>query len=262
MVWEKQVLAEQGRVIEFSKDVSEIIDRVLNDESTVDEMPGSLNKADDLAAIESQNIDVYLTDDAYFEVWPGYSDIARAKKMTKEGKVEEALNLLSQIYESAQAVEGLGLMIESRTSEALTCHAHGDMDRAIKALTDALAISEAKGYMRTYLDRAVPMQELLLEASGRGIMPEYTSRLLAAFDAGAGGNTAPPSQALIEPLSKRELEILQFIAMGLSNREISERLFLALSTVKGHNRNIFEKLQVQRRTEAVARSRELGLIEN
>jgi LuxR family maltose regulon positive regulatory protein len=71
---------------------------------------------------------------------------------------------------------------------------------------------------------------------------------------------APPSQPLVEPLSERELEVLQLIAQGLSNREISQRLFLALSTIKGHNQNIYGKLQVQRRTEAVARARELGLL--
>jgi len=69
-----------------------------------------------------------------------------------------------------------------------------------------------------------------------------------------------PDQPLVEPLTERELEILALIAEGCSNREISEQLYLALSTVKGHNRNIFDKLQVQRRTEAVARARELGLI--
>ena len=66
--------------------------------------------------------------------------------------------------------------------------------------------------------------------------------------------------ALIEPLTERELEVLRLVAQGLSNREISERLFLALSTVKGHTRRIFDKLQVQRPTEAVARARELGLL--
>jgi LuxR family maltose regulon positive regulatory protein len=71
---------------------------------------------------------------------------------------------------------------------------------------------------------------------------------------------APPGQPLIEPLSQRELEVLRLVAQGLSNREIGERLFLALASVKGHNRNIFGKLQVQRRTEAVARARELGLL--
>jgi LuxR family maltose regulon positive regulatory protein len=72
------------------------------------------------------------------------------------------------------------------------------------------------------------------------------------------GNT--PVEPLVEPLTERELEVLRLIAQGLSNREISERLFLAISTIKGHTRIIFDKLQVQRRTEAVARARELGLL--
>jgi LuxR family maltose regulon positive regulatory protein len=96
---------------------------------------------------------------------------------------------------------------------------------------------------------------------------DYSCKLLAAFpDAlnNEGQMTKLASSvlrpsSLAEPLSARELEVLQLIAQGLSNREISERLFLALSTVKGHNRNIFDKLQVQSRTEAVARARELGL---
>jgi LuxR family maltose regulon positive regulatory protein len=65
---------------------------------------------------------------------------------------------------------------------------------------------------------------------------------------------------MVEPLSQRELKVVQLIAQGLSNREIGERLFLALSTVKGYNQKIFDKLQVQSRTEAIARARELGLL--
>jgi LuxR family maltose regulon positive regulatory protein len=65
-------------------------------------------------------------------------------------------------------------------------------------------------------------------------------------------------QPLIEPLRRRKLEVSQLIAEGLSNQETGERLFLALDTVKGHNRHIFDNLEVQRRTEAVARA--LGLI--
>ncbi len=95
-------------------------------------------------------------------------------------------------------------------------------------------------------------------------MPDYTDKLLAAFEAekqkSEDKSPLTPAQPLIEPLSQRELKILQLIAQGLSNREISERLFLALSTVKGHNQKIFDKLQVQSRTEAVAHARELGLL--
>lgn len=92
-------------------------------------------------------------------------------------------------------------------------------------------------------------------------MKEYIRKLLTVF--GQQKDVQPSAlnpQPLIELLSERELEVFQLIAQGLSNREISERLFLALSTVKGHNRNIYGKLQVQRRTEAVARARELGLV--
>jgi LuxR family maltose regulon positive regulatory protein len=72
--------------------------------------------------------------------------------------------------------------------------------------------------------------------------------------------TGEENQSLIEPLSQRELEVLRLIARGLSNKEIGSRLFLALPTVKGHTRTIFNKLHVQRRTEAVARAQELGLL--
>ncbi len=97
-------------------------------------------------------------------------------------------------------------------------------------------------------------------------MQEYIHKLLAAFEKQKDVQPSPLAkqdvnpQPLVEPLSQRELEVLHLIAQGLSNREISERLFLALSTVKGHSRIIFDKLQVQRRTEAVARARELGLL--
>ena len=111
------------------------------------------------------------------------------------------------------------------------------------------------------------MATLLIEASQRGVLSDYVNRLLIGFHAERHPSASNPQrpatstiQPLIEPLSQRELEVLQLIAAGLSNREISERLFLALNTIKGHNQKIFAKLQVQRRTEAVARATELGLL--
>jgi DNA-binding NarL/FixJ family response regulator len=92
----------------------------------------------------------------------------------------------------------------------------------------------------------------------RDITPEIISMMNEVEE--KLGNIVPPFEPLVDSLSERELEVLRLIAQGLSNREISEQLFLALSTVKGHNQNIFGKLQVQRRTEAVARARELGLL--
>src|SRR5207249_27359 len=103
-------------------------------------------------------------------------------------------------------------------------------------------------------------------SSGEGLNPKSKAQSLPSKKplalSGANGEVKGPksAQPLVEPLTQRELEVLQLIAHGLSNREISETLFLALDTVKGHNRIIFDKLQVQRRTEAVARARELGLL--
>ncbi len=106
---------------------------------------------------------------------------------------------------------------------------------------------------------------MLSEAVTNEFMPKYLGKLLEGFEAEKWRREVKSDQrliqlpkSLIEPLSVRELEVLHLIAQGLSNREISERLFLALSTVKGHNRIIFDKLQVSRRTEAVALARKLG----
>ena len=91
----------------------------------------------------------------------------------------------------------------------------------------------------------------------------YVDKLLAAFaqpESALPAKSSRQPSALVEPLTQRELEVLQLVAQGLSNQAIGERLFLALDTVKGHNRRIFDKLQVQRRTEAIARARALGLL--
>lgn len=92
------------------------------------------------------------------------------------------------------------------------------------------------------MDERPSLAHLLAEAVACGMMPEYADKLLAACEAeqqrSAGASplgVSPASQALVEPLSERELEVLQLVAQGLSNREIGERLFLALGTVKGHS---------------------------
>ena len=148
--------------------------------------------------------------------------------------------------------------------QAVAIQAHGEQDKAVHLLYDALALAEPGGFIRLFVDEGLPMAHLLSEATAHGMMPDYIAKLLAAFEAveqkSEDTSPRPPAQPLIEPLSQRELEVLHLIAQGLSNQEMSERLFLALDTVKGHNRKIFGKLQVERRTEAVARARELGLL--
>jgi LuxR family maltose regulon positive regulatory protein len=135
----------------------------------------------------------------------------------------------------------------------------------MSTLEQALAFAQAGGFIRIFVDEGPPMARLLYDALSRGISPDYVRRLLAAFPkpvpemAGAAHIQSPKSE-LIEPLSEREFEVLQLIAEGLTNQEIATRLFLSLNTVKTHTRNIYGKLNVHRRTQAIARSQELGLL--
>jgi LuxR family maltose regulon positive regulatory protein len=193
--------------------------------------------------------------------------IAQYKSERVERSIHEAMGLLERLLQAAEEGGRMGSVIEILVLQALAHEAQGESPSALVPLERALTLAELEGYVRVFVDEGMPMAQLLSEAAAHGIMPDYTAKLLAVFEAeeqkSADESHLPPAlpaQSLIEPLSQRELEVLQLIAQGLSNREISERLFLALITVKGHNRIIFRKLQVRRRTEAVARARELGLL--
>ncbi|MDQ5865780.1 MAG: LuxR C-terminal-related transcriptional regulator [Chloroflexota bacterium] len=193
--------------------------------------------------------------------------ISQARVHLAEGDASAAMSVLEQLRRQVEAKGLEDERLKVMVLQAVALHAQGEKEGAVQLLADALALAEPGGFIRTFLDEGTPMAELLAEAAARGVMPEYTSRLMSAFEAekqsSAGQpplHLSPSPQVLDEPLSQRELEVLQLIAQGLSNRDISERLFLALDTVKGHNRKIFDKLQVQSRTEAIARARELGLV--
>jgi LuxR family maltose regulon positive regulatory protein len=102
------------------------------------------------------------------------------------------------------------------------------------------------------------MAPLLYRAARRDVCAEYAGRLLAAFPQ---PSAAPkPAPDLIEPLSERELDVLAAIAEGLSNQAIAQRLFISERTVKWHASNIYAKLQVSNRTEAVAKAQTLGIL--
>jgi LuxR family maltose regulon positive regulatory protein len=190
--------------------------------------------------------------------------LARYLSDHADGSISEVMELLERLLKAAEERGGKGSLIEILVLQAIAYHAQGDLPAALLPLQHALALAEPEGYVRMFLDEGSSMMQLLREASAREIMPNYTDKLLAAFEAEKRKSEdkpdLSPARLLIESLSQRELKILQLIAQGLSNREIGERLFLALDTVKGHNRKIFDKLQVQSRTEAVARAHELGLL--
>jgi LuxR family maltose regulon positive regulatory protein len=141
--------------------------------------------------------------------------------------------------------------------QALVAERMGDHPLACDYLTRALRIAAPGGYYRAFLDE--DPQVLALIADVRDVAPAFVDQLLAYA---RGGRPAydPSAQPLIEPLSERELEVLALIASGLSNREIADRLYIAVGTVKRHINHIYGKLGVGTRIQAVVKARELQLL--
>ncbi|QIN85115.1 LuxR family transcriptional regulator [Rubrobacter tropicus] len=190
--------------------------------------------------------------------------LSRARVYLAQGDASSALASLEPLRRQAEAKGWADERLRVMVLQAVALHAQGEKDGAAQLLDDALALAEPGGFIRVFVDEGRPMAHLLSEAAACGIAPDYTARLLAAIEAeaheGVDRSYLPAARSLAEPLSQRELEVLRLVAEGLSNREIGARLFLALDTVKGHNRRIFGKLLVHRRTEAVAKARALGIL--
>jgi LuxR family transcriptional regulator, maltose regulon positive regulatory protein len=187
--------------------------------------------------------------------------VSQARVFLAQGDASKALALLSPLRQQMEAKGWHDERLKVMVLQAVALRMQGEKEKAVQTLGEALAVAEPGGFIRLFVDEGLPMAELLAEAVARGMMPGYTGKLLAAFE-GVTDDRGHTTDRLssVDPLSQRELEILRLITQGLSNRQIGERLFLALDTVKGHNRRIFDKLQVQRRTEAIARARELGIL--
>jgi len=194
---------------------------------------------------------------------------ARARLLIAQGEHDEALRLLADLREAAQAAGRIGREIEILTLQALTLRAKGEKERAVNTLTQALALGEPEGYVRTFVDEGPKMAVLMsevLEVQQRGQMyppnrvsAHYLRKLRAALEQEAP-DLASPSAELPEPLSERELKVLTLVAAGETNQEIAGELFVAKSTVKTHIKNIYRKLDTHNRTQALARARELNLI--
>jgi LuxR family maltose regulon positive regulatory protein len=191
--------------------------------------------------------------------------ISQARVHLAQGDTSAALAALEPLRQQAEAKGWEDERLKVMVLQAVALQAHGEKDEAVRLLGDALALAEPGGFIRTFVDEGPPMARLLNDALSRGIAPEYVRRLLAAFP------DAEPEQAdssmtkatgidLVEPLSEREIEVLQLIAEGLTNPEIASRLYLSLNTVKVHTRNIYGKLGVNNRTQAGVRARALGIL--
>jgi LuxR family maltose regulon positive regulatory protein len=178
-----------------------------------------------------------------------------------QGLLDEAVSLLERLARSAETGGRNGRLIEILVLQAMALHAQNRVTRALTVLEKALSLAEPEGYVRVFVDEGPPMVALLRQAASRSIVPGYTNRLLAVLGEEPRGTAkGKPIPALIEPLSERELEVLRLVADGLSNQEIADALILTVGTVKAHVHNIYGKLSVRGRTQAIALARELHLL--
>ena len=174
-----------------------------------------------------------------------------------QNRPTDARTLLASSERSAREEGHYRNLITIHVLQALTQQALGHREEALTHLEQALRLAAPDGYLRAFLEEDQSIIKLLPEV--RQTAPDFVDQLLASAELSQQAVAIPP-QPLIEPLTPRELEVLRLIAAGLRNQEIADQLFISVATVKRHISNIYGKLGVSHRTQAVAHARELGLV--
>ncbi len=194
-----------------------------------------------------------------------YERLVLARLLLKQGQPGGSLAVLDPLLAEMEQRQRPDLVLQCQVLRAVALQAQGRTTPAMIALGRALSLGRPGGYVRVFVDEGEPMARLLREAASRSVAPEYVGSLLAAFGTAvlSGGQETPLGadlQLLVEPLSEREQEVLRLLAAGLSNSEIAGELVVAVSTVRSHLKNIYGKLDVHRRWDAVRRAEEVGLL--
>ena len=180
-------------------------------------------------------------------------------------QLDSMQKLLDQIHHRRLMIDILGM-------KALLADALNQESTAFEKLSEALTLAEPGGFVRPFLDLGYQMADLLKRLAKQKPDLKYTERIIAAFskeETGMGQDVSDDqnvhrsflsNQALVEPLTNREIEILLILPKGLSNQEIAERLFISPETVKRHLYNIYQKFDVKNRQQAIARAKSLGIL--
>jgi LuxR family maltose regulon positive regulatory protein len=211
---------------------------------------------------------LHAEDEPRYPREPGYLVLARV--LLAQERPAEALALLDRLYAAAVAQDRVGSVIEVGALRALALAASRDGDDAVDALAHVLTLACPQGYVRVFADEGPPMAALLArliaaQRAGSGFQAAasvplgYLARLRSAFGAEPAAPHTAMVPGLIDPLTSRELEVLQMLAAGKSNQAIAGELVVTLDTVKKHVSHLLGKLGAANRTEAVTRARELGL---
>ena len=184
--------------------------------------------------------------------------LARCQGEGAQRSADEAARLLERLQLAAEEGGRTGRVIEILVLRALAHQALGDIPAALGFLDRAVTLAEPECYVRVFADEGPPMTSLLRAAAKQGTRPDYVRRLLAA--ASGVEHNGPTEQALIEPLSERELDVLRLLGSELDGPAIARELMVSLNTMRTHTKNIYAKLAVTNRRAAVRRAAELNLL--
>jgi len=199
-----------------------------------------------------------IKDEIPYQRQPEYVVLLRV--LLARNDYEAALALSERLLQQAETAGRMGLVIEILALQALALQGKKDIDRALAVLERALALAWPEGYVRSFLDEGEAMTRLLCQVQSRQVGSGYAAELLSRIGK-ISGMTQPSMQLLIEPLTTREVEVLKLIEAGHSNQDIAEQLVISIPTVKRHISNIYSKLGVKSRTQAIAIGKELKLFE-
>jgi LuxR family maltose regulon positive regulatory protein len=190
-----------------------------------------------------------------------YSELYRAAEyLIALGRADEAITILEKVNAVLQEGKINGWQAITQALLASAWIKKGNQPRSLEVLGQAVRLAEPGGYTRLFYNRGEEMRGLLHQLQKNGDSSAFLERLLKGFPQPISGNTISSPMAVRPLLSQREVELLRLVAMGDSNKEIAARLVISLGTVKRHTVNIFNKLDVKNRTEAVAKAREMGLL--
>jgi LuxR family maltose regulon positive regulatory protein len=177
-----------------------------------------------------------------------------------QGKYDQAIDLSNLLLHQAEAGNRTGRMIEVLVLQSLAYSGNNDLEQALAMLGRAITLAQPEGYVRVFLDEGGPLVKLLYQAKIHQVGGSYLSDLLSGLNNDDNQSRMNP-QPLVEPLTKRELELLRLIEHGCTNQEIADQLVISIPTVKRHISNIYSKLSAKNRTQAVSLGKELKLIE-
>jgi LuxR family maltose regulon positive regulatory protein len=186
-----------------------------------------------------------------------FEHVTLARALLKAGD-RTAASFLERLLSAAEADGRDGTALEILVLLALARQREGDTAGAMAALSRALELGEPERYVRIFTGEGPAMALLLTEAVRRGVSPLYAARLTDSTGPLPAGPTR--RDALVDPLSDRELDVLRLLASELSGPDIARHLVVSLNTVRTHTKNIYAKLGVGSRREAVRRADELGLL--